>query len=92
LVAGTILTLGTLNLTTHDHVDAWVKSTWFPDLPDADRQHMLSLYPEDVTAGSPFDTGYFNRLTPQNKRISALIGSVPFLSPSLVLVTDEDMQ
>jgi hypothetical protein len=53
---------------------------------------MLSLYPEDVTAGSPFDTGYFNRLTPQNKRISALIGSVPFLSPSLVLVTDEDMQ
>jgi acetylcholinesterase len=42
---------------------------------------LLELYPQNVTQGSPFDTGDQNALTPQFKRISAILGDLVFQAP-----------
>jgi len=42
---------------------------------------LLAAYPEDLAAGSPFDTGNNNTLTPQFKRISAMIGDLIWQAP-----------
>lgn len=34
---------------------------------------LFAAYPADVTKGSPFDTGTANAITPQYKRIAALL-------------------
>ena len=42
---------------------------------------LLQLYPQDPTLGSPYDTGTQNELTPEFKRIAALIGDTVFHAP-----------
>ena len=42
---------------------------------------ILSAYPEDPTLGSPFETGSENAITPQFKRISAILGDLNFQAP-----------
>ena len=42
---------------------------------------LLVLYPQDPTQGSPFDTGTQNALTPEFKRIAALLGDLIFQAP-----------
>ncbi|KAI0036273.1 Alpha/Beta hydrolase protein [Vararia minispora EC-137] len=44
-------------------------------------QTILSLYPADPADGSPFDTGAENAITPQYKRIAALLGDIVFQAP-----------
>jgi hypothetical protein len=38
-------------------------------------------YPSDLPAGSPFNTGYFNALSPQFKRLAATQGDIVFAAP-----------
>lgn len=67
---GTLLTLGTgLNITTTEALDNWLATTFSPNSTAEQRSRLLELYPEDVTQGSPFDTGYLYALAPQSKRI-----------------------
>jgi len=47
--------------------------------------NLLSLYPEDPAQGSPFDTGNASAITPQFKRISALLGDLIFQAPRRLL-------
>ena len=47
---------------------------------------MLTLYPQDPTQGSPFDTGTQNELTPQFKRIASLLGDFVFQAPRRFLL------
>ena len=42
---------------------------------------LLSLYPQNVTQGSPYDTGTQNALTPEFKRIASLLGDYTFQAP-----------
>ena len=42
---------------------------------------LLTLYPQNVTLGSPYDTGTQNALTPQFKRIASIIGDFVFQAP-----------
>ena len=42
---------------------------------------LLTLYPQNVTLGSPYDTGAQNALTPQFKRFSSILGDVFFQGP-----------
>ena len=42
---------------------------------------ILSAYPEDPALGSPFDTGSENAITPQYKRIAAILGDLVFQAP-----------
>ena len=42
---------------------------------------LLKLYPQNVTQGSPYDTGIQNALTPEFKRIASILGDVTFQAP-----------
>ena len=42
---------------------------------------LLALYPQNVTQGSPYDTGNQNALTPEFKRIASILGDVVFQAP-----------
>jgi acetylcholinesterase len=39
------------------------------------------MYPQDIARGSPFGTGDQNAITPQFKRISAILGDLVFQAP-----------
>lgn len=51
------------------------------NVTSADLDKVLALYPQDVTRGSPFGTGTQNALTPEFKRIAALLGDFVFQAP-----------
>ena len=42
---------------------------------------LLTLYPQDVTQGSPYDTGTENALTPEFKRLASILGDFAFQAP-----------
>jgi len=42
---------------------------------------VLTLYPQNVTLGSPYDTGTQNAFTPQFKRIASTLGDLEFQAP-----------
>lgn len=42
---------------------------------------VLTLYPQNVTLGSPYDTGTQNAFTPQFKRIASILGDLVFQAP-----------
>ncbi|KAH9816610.1 putative carotenoid ester lipase precursor [Melampsora americana] len=49
-------------------------------------EKLLAVYhSEDVTRGSPFNTGYFNVLSPFYKQFSAIMGDVVFQAPRRLL-------
>ncbi|KAI0298097.1 carotenoid ester lipase precursor [Multifurca ochricompacta] len=52
-----------------------------PNATDEEIDRLLTLYPEDVTQGSPYDTGLLNAITPQYKRTAALFGDLVFQAP-----------
>ena len=42
---------------------------------------LLTLYPQNLTQGSPYDTGTQNALTPESKRIASILGDLVFQAP-----------
>jgi hypothetical protein len=42
---------------------------------------LLKLYPQNVTLGSPYDTGTQNAFTPEFKRIASILGDLVFQAP-----------
>ena len=42
---------------------------------------LVTLYPQNVTRGSPYDTGTQNALTPEFKRIASILGDIVFQAP-----------
>ncbi|KAF8630270.1 hypothetical protein AX17_005456 [Amanita inopinata Kibby_2008] len=78
---GTLFSLTTLNVTTDSELETYVKTIMLPGITDAQYNDLATLYPSDVTQGSPFDTGYANALTAEYKRISAINGDLVFHAP-----------
>jgi acetylcholinesterase len=91
---GTILSLFNANLTTDDEVAAYLEQYYLPQAnfnasvapgnatsARALVAAILAAYPADPTQGSPFDTGTANALTPQYKRIAAILGDLSFQAP-----------
>ncbi|CAA7262289.1 unnamed protein product [Cyclocybe aegerita] len=60
---GTLFSLGNMNITTNAQYLEYMKSNYFPSISDADLAALEVAYPDDVTQGSPFDTGTANALT-----------------------------
>lgn len=56
----------------------YVKSIYIPDASNEELTELLDLYPDDITQGSPYDTGFLNALTPQFKRLASFQGDVVF--------------
>ncbi|KAG0696092.1 Alpha/Beta hydrolase protein [Suillus ampliporus] len=77
---GTIFSLRNCNITTDSQFEEYIQY-WLPNAPSATIQRLMELYPQNITQGSPFNTGDFNALTPQFKRIAAFQGDAVFQAP-----------
>ncbi|KAF8516316.1 Alpha/Beta hydrolase protein [Hysterangium stoloniferum] len=78
---GTIFSMSTLNLTTDLEATTYLHENYIPEANDAQFATLATLYPSDPAAGSPFDTGDANQLSPEFKRIAAFQGDFVFQAP-----------
>ncbi|KAI0354803.1 carotenoid ester lipase precursor [Trametes cingulata] len=83
---GTLFSLSTLNITTTSDLRSYIKSNYLPAATSSELDQLLKVYPEDITQGSPYDTGILNALTPQYKRIAAMQGDLVFQAPRRFLL------
>ncbi|KAI9440698.1 carotenoid ester lipase precursor [Lactarius indigo] len=78
---GTLFAVSTINITTTAELKDYMKLYMMPKAKDSLVDLLLKYYPDDQRAGSPFDTGMENMLSPQFKRTAALQGDFVFHSP-----------
>ncbi|KAI0655443.1 carotenoid ester lipase precursor [Cubamyces menziesii] len=78
---GTLFSLSTLNITTESGLRSYIVDNYMPELTTHDLDNLMTLYPADITQGSPFDTGILNALTPEFKRLAAMQGDLVFQAP-----------
>ncbi|KAF5315372.1 hypothetical protein D9619_007119 [Psilocybe cf. subviscida] len=76
---GTLFSVTTLNITDNTEFLSYMETNY--DIPQSQLAAISQAYPEDVTQGSPFDTGTANAITPEFKRMSALLGDLFFQAP-----------
>ncbi|ODQ82104.1 hypothetical protein BABINDRAFT_33070 [Babjeviella inositovora NRRL Y-12698] len=77
---GTVFSLSSLNVTTDADATAYFKNM-LSGIPSSLMDQFLTLYPQNVTQGSPYGTGKNDTLSPQNKRIASLLGDIVFQAP-----------
>jgi acetylcholinesterase len=75
---GTLFSLTQSNLTTTKEVVDYLVSIFFHDATRTQIEQLVSLYPDDPSAGSPFRTGLLYNIYPQFKRLAALLGDLTF--------------
>ena len=73
---------------TEDEVRQYLQQYFFPKANTSFLDDILTGYPEDPFLGSPFDTGSNNTLTPENKRIAAILGDLLFQAPRRFLLQE----
>lgn len=78
---GSLFSVASLNVSDTKGVATFMKSFMMPTATDAEIDLLLQYYPDDQSAGCPFDTGLRNILSPQFKRIAAIQGDIVFHSP-----------
>jgi acetylcholinesterase len=78
---GTFFAYPQTNITTEAELRTYLKEFFFPNATDAQMDELLTLYPQNVTQGSPYDTGTQNALTPQFKRMASILGDYEFQAP-----------
>ena len=59
----------------------YLQQFFLPLANASDLDNLLTMYPEDPALGSPFDTELENAITPQFKRIAAILGDSIFQAP-----------
>lgn len=57
---------------SQSHTD--LPKTLYQNASSEDINEILRLYPQDPSAGSPYDTGHTNSLTPISKQVASLFG------------------
>ncbi|KAF8800976.1 carotenoid ester lipase precursor [Phlegmacium glaucopus] len=84
---GTIFSFTTTNITNNAEFLDYVQSNYFNGSLTAEQLTEIGLaYPDDVTQGSPFDTGTLNAVTPEFKRLAAIQGDIIFQAPRRFLL------
>lgn len=78
---GTLFSLANLNVTTDAEFSTYLQQAYIPSATAAQLAQVATAYPEDITQGSPFDTGILNALTPEYKRLAAVQGDLVFQAP-----------
>lgn len=68
-------------ISTNNDTRQYIANNYLPTAPSEEINRLLILYPDDVTQGSPFDTGNENALTPEYKRLAAFHGDAIFVGP-----------
>ena len=64
----------------------YLRDLIFPTADEAAIEELLAAYPDDPSLGSPFDTGLNSSITPEFKRISAIMGDIVFQAPRRLLL------
>lgn len=77
---GTMFAFTMFNSSTTADVKKWLKYV-MPTASDTSLNNVLTYYTSSITAGAPFRTGLLNALTPQFKRIGALLNDLLFTAP-----------
>jgi carboxylesterase type B len=75
---GTLFGLFTTNLTTRAEVSEYFSSIFFTEATTAQIDTLVGSYQNTIEDGSPFRTGLLNNISPQFKRISAIVGDITF--------------
>ncbi|EMD33621.1 hypothetical protein CERSUDRAFT_125904 [Gelatoporia subvermispora B] len=75
---GTDEALNLTSIITDDDVATWLMEEGLPGVPMSAVEQILALYPSDPADGSPFDTGDLYAITPQYKRLSAIVGDLEY--------------
>ncbi|KAI0882602.1 sterol esterase [Annulohypoxylon maeteangense] len=75
---GTIFSLFQSNITTTDQLVDYIWKIFFPAVERDDVVGLVNTYDASITAGSPFNTGIFNAVYPQFKRLAAILGDMVF--------------
>ncbi|KAJ7719224.1 sterol esterase [Mycena maculata] len=78
---GTVFTLPLANITTDAEFVDYVHSNYFPSASAEQIAQIASLYPDNPSQGSPFDTGTADQLTPEYKRLAAFQGDSELIGP-----------
>ncbi|OBZ71164.1 Lipase 4 [Grifola frondosa] len=78
---GTLFSLASLNITTESEFQGYITNNYIPEASTSETDELFTLYPADITRGSPFNTGILNAITPQFKRIAAIQGDLVFQAP-----------
>jgi len=78
---GTLFSIALANITNNADFLAYIKETYLPSANATTINAVASAYPDDITQGSPFDTGILNAITPEFKRLAAFQGDLAFQSP-----------
>ncbi|KAH7351284.1 cholinesterase [Rhexocercosporidium sp. MPI-PUGE-AT-0058] len=75
---GTLFSLVQSNITTTEELVDYLVDVFFYDANRADVEALVASYPDDPSAGSPFNTGPLNNVYPQYKRLAAMLGDLVF--------------
>jgi hypothetical protein len=80
IFSASVISLITSTCRTEAELHTYLKEFVLP-ATDAQIDELLTLYPQNVTLGSPYDTGTQNALTPQFKRMASILGDFVFQGP-----------
>ncbi|KAN0141650.1 Alpha/Beta hydrolase fold [Lactarius tabidus] len=80
---GTLFSLSQVNSVrrTDAELREYLSEFFFINITDSQMDELLKLYPQNVTLGSPYDTGTQNAFTPEFKRIASILGDLVFQAP-----------
>ena len=75
---GTLFSLTQANITTTAQLKTYFQTVFFPFTSPQIVSDLVDVYPDDITQGSPFNTGILNSIYPQFKRLAAMLGDLTF--------------
>lgn len=75
---GTLFSLFQSNITTTDLLIDYLNDIFFQDASRSTIEALVATYPDDITQGSPFNTGILNNPYPEFKRLAAILGDLVF--------------
>ncbi|KAI0812536.1 carotenoid ester lipase precursor [Irpex lacteus] len=77
---GTFFSFAQTNVTSSASLESYIHTNYLPKATSTELRRLFEVYPDNITLGSPFDTGSQNTLTPEFKRLAAIQGDWEFLS------------
>ncbi|KAK6086733.1 carboxylesterase [Seiridium cupressi] len=85
---GTLFALFQSNITTEELLVDYLTDVFFHDATREQMQALVDVYPADITAGSPFNTGLLNNPYPEFKRLAAILGDLTFTLTRRVFLSE----
>ncbi|ERS94845.1 hypothetical protein HMPREF1624_08742 [Sporothrix schenckii ATCC 58251] len=75
---GTLFSLFQSNITNTNQLVTYLSDYYFHNATTAQIQALVATYPDNASAGSPFNTLLLNEVYPEFKRLAAILGDLVF--------------